>query len=75
MKTIALAGALCLLFASSTLCKANSSPWCAADVAILNFKNYKGQDLADRTSLPQGSLRPKPGQKSVWGKLGTVDAH
>jgi hypothetical protein len=46
MKTIALAGALCLLFASSTLCKANSSPWCAADVASLNFKNYKGQDLA-----------------------------
>jgi len=46
MKTIALATALCLLFASSTLCKANSSPWCAADVAILNFKNYKGQDLA-----------------------------
>ena len=46
MKTIALAGALCLLFASSTLCKANSGPWCAADVAILNFKNYKGQDLA-----------------------------
>ena len=46
MKTIALALALCLLFASSTLCKANSGPWCAADVAILNFKNYKGQDLA-----------------------------
>ena len=46
MKMIALAGALCLLFASSTLCKANSSPWCAADVASLNFKNYKGQDLA-----------------------------
>ena len=46
MKTIALAGALCLLFAGSTLCKANSAPWCAADVAILNFKNYKGQDLA-----------------------------
>ena len=46
MKMIALAGALCLLFASSTLCNANSSPWCAADVAILNFKNYKGQDLA-----------------------------
>src|SRR2546423_9302911 len=46
MKTIALAAALCLLFASSTLCKANSAPWCAADVAILNFKNYKGQDLA-----------------------------
>ncbi|WP_375785678.1 hypothetical protein ACE10Z_40565 [Bradyrhizobium sp. Pha-3] len=45
MKTIALAAALCLLL-SSTLCKANSSPWCAADVAILNFKNYKGQDLA-----------------------------
>ncbi len=46
MKAITLAVALCLLSVSSTLCKANSSPWCAADVAILNFKNYKGQDLA-----------------------------
>lgn len=46
MKTLALAAALCLLFAGSTACKANSSPWCAADVAVLNFKNYKGQDLA-----------------------------
>jgi hypothetical protein len=46
MKTIALAASLCLLFAGSTLCRANSSPWCAADVAVLNFKNYKGQDIA-----------------------------
>ena len=46
MKTITLAAALCLLLASSTLCKADSGPWCAADVAILNFKNYEGQDLA-----------------------------
>ena len=46
MKTIALAVALCLLFASSTLCKADSGPWCAADVVILNSKNYEGQDLA-----------------------------
>ena len=46
MKMIALAGALCLLFSSSTLCKANSSPWCAADAAVLNFKNYKGQHIA-----------------------------
>src|SRR5262249_7976041 len=46
MKKIALAAALCLLFAGSTPCKANSAPWCAADVAILNFKDYNGQDLA-----------------------------
>ena len=46
MKTIALAGALCLLFANSTLCKATSGPWCAADAAVLNFKNYKGQHIA-----------------------------
>src|ERR1700709_1478019 len=46
MKTVALAAALCLLFACSTLCQADSSPWCAPDVAILNFKNYKGHDLA-----------------------------
>ena len=46
MKTIALAGALCLLFASSTLCKASPALWCKPDVAILTFQNYKGQDLA-----------------------------
>jgi hypothetical protein len=55
MKMIALAAALCLIFASSTLCKANSAPWCAADVAILNFKNYKGQDLA---RIELRSLKP-----------------
>ena len=52
MKTIALAGALCLLFASSTLCKANSGPWCAADVAILNFKNYKVNILRGSNFAP-----------------------
>ncbi|MGY3441024.1 MULTISPECIES: hypothetical protein [unclassified Bradyrhizobium] len=55
MKAIAFAGALLLLFASSTLCKANSSNWCAADVAILNFKDYKGQDLA---RIELRSLKP-----------------
>ncbi|WP_407168119.1 hypothetical protein [Bradyrhizobium sp. ORS 111] len=55
MKAIALAGAILLLFASSTLCMANSSPWCAADVAILSFKNYKGQDLA---RIELRSLKP-----------------
>jgi len=46
MKTIALAGALCLLFSSSTLCKANSGPWCKPDVVMLTFKNQQGRDLA-----------------------------
>jgi hypothetical protein len=46
MKMIALAGALCLLFSSSTLCKANSVPWCAPDVVTLTFKNQQGGDLA-----------------------------
>ena len=55
MKTIALAAALCLLFAGSTLCKADSSPWCAPDVAVLNFKNYKGQDIA---KIELRSLKP-----------------
>lgn len=67
MKMIALAGALCLLFASSTLCKANSAPWCAADVAILNFKNYKGQDLA---RIELRSLKPvcdRNPEKKVFG--------
>ncbi len=46
MKMIALAGALCLLFASSTLCKANSGPWCKPDVVTLTFKNQQDRDLA-----------------------------
>src|SRR5437660_3843937 len=67
MKTIALAGALCLLFASSTLCKANSSPWCAADVAILNFKNYKGQDLARIELRSPKALCDRNPDKKVFG--------
>jgi hypothetical protein len=46
MKMIALAGALCLLFSSSTLCKANSVPWCKPDVVTLTFKNPQDRDLA-----------------------------
>jgi hypothetical protein len=46
MKMIALAGALCLLFSSSTLCKANSGPWCKPDVVTLTFKNRQDRDLA-----------------------------
>jgi hypothetical protein len=67
MKTIALAAALCLLFASSTLCKANSSPWCAADVAILNFKNYKGQDLARIELRSLKALCDRNPDKKVFG--------
>ena len=46
MKIIALAGVLCLLFSSSTLCKADSSPWCKPDVVMLTFQNQQGRDLA-----------------------------
>jgi len=46
MKMIALAGALCLLFSSSTLSKANSGPWCKPDVVMLTFKNQQDRDLA-----------------------------
>jgi hypothetical protein len=46
MKTIAFAGALSLLFAGSTLCKANSGPWCKPDVVMLTFKNQQGRDFA-----------------------------
>jgi hypothetical protein len=46
MKMIALAGALCLLFSSSTLCKADSGPWCKPDVVMLTFKNQQGRDFA-----------------------------
>ena len=46
MKIIALAGVLCLLFSSSTICKADSSPWCKPDVVMLTFKNQQDRDLA-----------------------------
>ncbi|WP_223974740.1 hypothetical protein ACE103_02675 [Bradyrhizobium sp. ma5] len=46
MKMFALAGALCLLLSSSTVCKANSGPWCKPDVVTLTFKNQQGGDLA-----------------------------
>jgi hypothetical protein len=46
MKTIALAGALCLLFSSSTLCKADSGPRCKPDVVMMTFKNQQGRDFA-----------------------------
>ena len=46
MKTVALAGALCLLLSSSAVCKANSGPWCKPDVVTLTFKNQQGGDLA-----------------------------
>jgi len=46
MKMIALAGALCLLFSSSTLCKASPALWCKPDVVMSTFKNQQGRDLA-----------------------------
>jgi hypothetical protein len=55
MKMIALAGALCLLFSSSTLCKANSGPWCKPDVVTLTFKNQQDRDLA---KIELRSLKP-----------------
>jgi hypothetical protein len=67
MKMIALAGALCLLFAGSTLCKANSAPWCAADVAILNFKNYQGQDLARIELRSLNAVCDRNPDKKVFG--------
>jgi hypothetical protein len=67
MKTIALAVALCLLFASSTLCKANSSPWCAADAAILNFKNYQGRDIAKIELRSLKTVCDRNPQKKVFG--------
>ena len=51
MKTIALAGALCLLFASSTLCKANSGPLDHA-IAITTYLQFITEDDVDqRTRL------------------------
>jgi hypothetical protein len=67
MKAIALATALSLLFASSTSCKANSSPWCAADVAILNFKNYKGQDIARIELRSLQAVCDRNPEKKVFG--------
>jgi len=55
MKMIALAGALCLLVSSSTLCKANSGPWCMPDVVMLTFQNQQGRDFA---RIELRSLKP-----------------
>lgn len=55
MKMIALAGALCLVFSNSTLCKADSGPWCKPDVVMLSFKNQQGRDFA---RIELRSLKP-----------------
>ena len=64
MKMIALAGALCLLFSSSTICKADSGPWCKPDVVMLTFKNQEGGDLA-RIELrsPKAVCDRNPGKR------------
>src|SRR3954453_16672748 len=67
MKTIALAGALCLLFANSMVCRADSGPWCATDVAILNFKNYLGQDLARIELRPLKAICDRNPERNVFG--------
>ena len=67
MKAVALAGALCLLFASSTLSKADSSPWCAADAAILNIKDYKGQDIARIELRSLKAICDRNPDKKVFG--------
>ena len=67
MKMIALAGALCLLFSSSTLCNANSAPWCAADVVTLIFKNQQDRDLARiELRFPKAVCDRNP-EKKVFG--------
>ena len=67
MKMIALAGALCLLFSSSTLCKATSGPWCKPDVVTLTFTNQQDRDLAriELRSLKAVCER-NPGEKVFW---------
>jgi hypothetical protein len=67
MKTIALAGALCLLFASSPLCKASPALWCKPDVAILTFQNYKGQDLARIELRSLKAVCDRNPEKKVFG--------
>jgi hypothetical protein len=67
MKTIALAGALCLLFANSMVCRADSGPWCATDVAILNFKNDLGQDLARIELRSLKAVCDRNPEKNVFG--------
>jgi hypothetical protein len=67
MKAIALAGALCLLFASSPLCKASPALWCKPDVAILTFQNYKGQDLARIELRSLKAVCDRNPEKKVFG--------
>jgi len=67
MRTIALAGALCLLVSSSTFCKANSGPWCAPDVVILTFKNQQDRDLAKIELRPLKTVCDRNPEKRVVG--------
>lgn len=67
MKMITLAGALCLLFSSSTICKASPALWCKPDVAMLTFKNQQGQDLA---RIELRSLKPVCSQNAEEKGLG-----
>lgn len=55
MRIISLAAALCLLFSSSTVCKASSDLWCKPDVVMLTLKNQQGRDLA---RIELRSLKP-----------------
>ncbi|MGY4255126.1 hypothetical protein ACVI1L_002194 [Bradyrhizobium sp. USDA 4516] len=52
MKMFVLAGALCLLLANSTVCKANSGPWCKLDVVTLAFKNQQSGILRRSNFAP-----------------------
>jgi hypothetical protein len=58
MKMITLVGALCLLIASSTFCRANSGPWCAPDVVTLTFKDQQGQQDQDIATIELRTLKP-----------------
>ena len=58
MKMITLVGALCLLVASSTFCRADSGPWCAPDVVTLAFKDQQGQQDRDLARIELRTLKP-----------------
>jgi hypothetical protein len=58
MKMITFVGALCLLIASSTFCRADSGPWCAPDVVTLTFRDQEGQQDRDLARIELRTLKP-----------------
>ena len=67
MKMIALAGALCLLFSSSTSCKASPALWCKPGAVMLTSKINKVGILRGSNFAPSRQLATKTRKKKGFG--------